>query len=210
MVNNQGTDKLLELFKTPKIIGVVGNPNSGKSNLLYFLVSQLREKYAFNLYTYGLKFSLNEQRIHSVEELEVVRNSIVLIDEVSTIFNIEDRAEKRQIEQSIRLIHHNNNVLVFSALPETYKKFISSKLDAIILKRATIGDAINGSRVKKVITNYRGDELGAAILNIPNDTALVYDGTHYFPVNIPLMREYDSKANNPVILQPKNVSQIVR
>ena len=144
----------------------------------------------------------DEQKIFSVEQLEVIHDSIIIIDEFASMFDIDDRKEKKQIEQTLRLIFHNNNVVLLCGLPENYKKFIASKLDAVIFKRCALTDFINGSRVKKVAFNYRGAELGAAVLNVEKDRAIVYDGTHYHHVNVPYVPEADTKKNNVNVLQP--------
>lgn len=196
-------EKLIDLFKTPKLIGLVGDANEAKSNLLYFAIKTMQAKYNFKLYSFGLRVNLGEQKIYSVEELEVIHDSVIIIDEFASMFDIDDRKEKKQIEQTLRLIFHNNNVVLLSGLPENYKKFIASKLDAIIYKRCALKDAINGSRVKQVMYNYSGPEMGAAMLNIERDMALLYDGVHYTKVTVPFMTEFDTKANNPVLLQEK-------
>lgn len=193
-------EKLLDLFNSPKLIGVIADANEGKSNMLYWAVKALQSRYNFKMYSYGLRVNLGEQKIYSVEELEVIHDSIIIIDEFANLFDIDDRKEKKQIERTLRLIFHNNNVVLLCGLPENYKKFIASKLDAMIFKKCALSDFINGSRVKKVAFNYEGQEQGAAVLNIPVSTAIVYDGVHYTHVNIPLLSEYDTKANNPTIL----------
>ena len=194
---------ILELFASPKLIGLIGDANSGKSNLLYYIVKTLRQEHEFNLYSYGLRVSLGEQKIYSVEELEIISDSIVIIDEFATLFDIDNRKEKRQIEQTLRLIFHNNNVVLFAGLPENYKKFIASKLNAMIFKRCALGDFVNGSRTKTVAIKYKGSELGAAVLNVPKDTALLYDGTHYTHLSVPLIKATDTKASNKPILKRK-------
>lgn len=196
-------EKLIDLFKTPKLIGLVGDANEAKSNLLYFAIQTMQGKYNFKLYSYGLRVSLGEQKIYSVEELEVIHDAVIIIDEFASMFDVDDRKEKRQIEQTLRLIFHNNNVVLLSGLPENYKKFIASKLDAIVYKRCALKDAINGSRVKQVMYNYRGAELGAAMLNVEKNKAILYDGTHYTTVEVPYVESLDTKANNPIILQEK-------
>lgn len=195
-------ERLLDLFKTPKLIGVVADANTGKSNMLYWAIKTMQERYNFKLYSYGLRVNLGEQKIYSVEELEIVRDSIIIIDEFASLFDVDDRKEKKQIERTLRLIFHNNNVVLFSGLPENFKKFIASKLNAVIYKKCALKDFINGSRVKAVAMNYEGQEQGAAVLNIPVQTAIVYDGIHYTHVNIPHMTEFDTKASNANILQP--------
>lgn len=202
---NDNHEKMLSLFTTPKLIGVVGDANSGKSNMLYWIIKALRNNYNFNLYSYGLRVNIvGEQKIFSVEQLEVIHDSIIIIDEFASLFDMDDRKEKRQIEQTLRLIFHNNNVVLFCGVPENYKKFIASKLDAMIFKTCALGDMINGSRVKKVAFNYRGYELGAAVLNVDVSQAIVYDGTHYHKVNIPYISEGDTKAHNLSILKNRS------
>lgn len=195
-------DKIVNLFKAPKLIGLVADANEGKSNLIYWMIKALRDEYKFGLYTFGLRvWVTGEQKIYSVEQLEIIHNSIIIIDEFASMFDIDDRKEKKQIEQTLRLIFHNNNVVLLCGLPENFKKFIASKLDAVIYKRCALGDFINGSRVKKIAFNYRGYELGAAVLNVEVDKAIVYDGQFYHKVSIPYIQEGDTKKNNVSILQ---------
>ena len=195
-------DKLLNLFDSPKLIGVVGDADNGKSNMIYFIIKALRTKYQFNLFTYGLRVNIiGEQKIYDVERLEGIHDSIIIIDEFASLFDIDDRKEKKQIEKTLRLIFHNNNVVLFCGLPENYKKFIASKLDAIVFKRCALSDFINGSRIKKVAFNYSDYEMGAAVFGIAIDKAIVYDGRDYHKVTIPYLNETDTKANNVSILQ---------
>lgn len=197
-------DRLINLFKTPKLIGVIADANNGKSNMLYWVIKTMQKQYSFKMYSYGLRVNLGEQKIYSVEELEVIHNAVIIIDEFANMFDIDDRKEKKQIEKTLRLIFHNNNVVLLCGLPENMKKFIASKFDAMIFKKCSLSDFINGSRVKKVALNYEGQEQGAAVLNIPLDTALVYDGTHYTHVKIPYLADYDTKRDNLSILKEKN------
>lgn len=195
-------DKIINLFKEPKLIGLVADANEGKSNLLYWLIKALRSEYKFNLYSYGLRANVvDERKIYSVEQLEIIYDSVIIIDEFASMFDIDNRKEKKQIEQTLRLIFHNNNVVLLCGLPENFKKFIASKMDAVIYKRCALSDFINGSRIKKIAFNYRGYELGAAVLNVEVDKAIVYDGKFYDKVNIPYVEEGDTKRNNVEILQ---------
>lgn len=197
-------EKLLELFNSPKLIGVVGDADNGKSNMLYFVIKALRANYNFKLYSYGLRVNIvGEQKIYSVEQLEGIHDSIIIIDEFASLFDIDDRKEKKQIEKTLRLIFHNNNVVLLCGLPENYKKFIASKLDAVVFKRCALSDFINGSRIKKVAFNYSDYEMGAAVFDIEISKAIVYDGRDYHKINIPYLNETDTKANNVNILKSR-------
>lgn len=197
-------DYILDLFKEPKLIGLVGDADSGKSNLLYWIIKALREKYNFNLYSYGLRvYVQGEQKIFSVEQLEVIHDSIIIVDEFASLFDVDDRKQKKQIENTLRLIFHRNNVVLFCGVPENYKKFIASKLQAVIYKQSSLGDFINGSRTKTIILNYSGEERGSAMLSLSPDKAIVWDGKHYTKVAVPYIPEGDTKAVNTDILKVK-------
>ncbi len=189
-----------KLFDKPKIIGICANTNEGKSNLIYDLLERLKG-YDFKLYSYGLRNDLKEQKIYSIEELETIENAIIFADEFFTLFDLEDRKKRKLIENSLRLINHNNNVLILSGLPENFKKFISGKLDIIMFKKCTLADFINGSRIKNIFLSYKGKELGSAVLNLKIDEALIYDGTHYDKINVPYYKRYDTKRQNQAIIK---------
>ena len=73
-------------------------------------------------------------------------------------------------------------------------------------KKTTIADFINGSRIKNVLTNYKGNERGAEMLNLKINEALFFDGNHYEVFNVPYLEQYDSKRDNKTILTPKIIS----
>ena len=128
-----------ELFNSPKVIAVIGDINEAKSNLLYHLIEELKKEGIFTLYTYGLKKEVPEAiTIHSIEELEQVRNSIVVLDEIMSLWNLDDKMARRKIEKSLRLIFHNNNILVICAVPENIRKFIAGKINIYFFKKVTI------------------------------------------------------------------------
>ena len=198
------TKKLKDLFNTPKIIGLIGDVNTGKSNALYYFIKLLKEDYNFNLFSYGLRYDLGENKIFSVEELEKIKDSLIVIDEFSSIFDIEDRKKRKLIERTIRLIHHNNNVLILTGLPSNFVKFIASKVSVFIYSKSNINDFINGSKTKEICVSYMGSELGSSILNLPKNQLLVFNGENYSKLNIPYLEEYDSKKSNKLILVKKS------
>ena len=204
---------ITKLFDKPKIIGVIADVNKGKSMTLYHIIESCRAKHEFKLYQYGLRVSpRGAVRVNSIEEIESIENSIVIIDELSSLFDLDNRKVKSMIENSLRLINHNNNVVILAGTPENFKKFVSAKLNVIFYKQATIADFINGSRAKNILMAYRGNERGSAMLNLPVDEALVWDGAHYSKVRIPYYPAFDTKRGNQPILKrvPKSVPNVVR
>lgn len=202
MVNEMISYK--ELFDKPKIIGVVADINQGKSMLLYHILESLALENKFKLFTYGLRLNVKgSKRIYSVKELEGIRDSIIVVDELSSLFDLDNRKVKRSIENTLRLLNHNNNVLVLCGTPENFKKFISAKINVIFYKKTTIADFINGSRLKSVLLQYKGDERGTELLNLKVGEALFFDGQHYTRFDVPYLERYDSKKSNVKIVTPK-------
>ncbi len=202
--------KIESLFNKPKIIGLVGNSNEGKTNLIFYILSELSKKYNFSLSTYGLRIKYpNTKIIHSIEELEQIKNNIIILDEIFSLFDLDNRKIKNQIENTIRLIFHNNNILLLCGVGENFKKFLAAKLHAVIFKKITFRDLINGSAVKYIAMDYKGMEAGSKVLNLEINEALIYDGEHYYKLDIPYLKQFDTKKENKPILI-KNVPKIVR
>lgn len=191
--------KIETLFNAPGIIAIIGDANEGKSNLIYWLIEKLRTK--TNIFTFGLKNSIeNVYKISSVSELEQVQNSVVFIDEMFSLFDVDYRKEKRQIENTIRLLFHKNNVLCLAGLGENFKKFLAAKINMVIFKNITFSDLINGTRIKNMVLGYCEFEKGATQLRLEKNEAIVYNGQHYYKIYIPYLKKYDSKNKNPKIL----------
>lgn len=191
------------LLNKPQVVAIIGDINTGKSNLLYSILEETAKKHKFNLFYYGLRLDFNKvtsQRVYSVREIESIKDSVIIIDELSSLFDLDNRKSKRIIENTLRLINHNNNILLLCGTPENFKKFLSAKLDKVIFKYTTIADCINGSVVKHILTSYKGYELGSEILNLSVGECLLYDGVHYKVLSVPYLKQYDSKKDNKQIL----------
>ena len=200
-----------KLFDKPKIIGLVADADEGKSNLIYHVLDSLSTQYTYKLFTYGLRCKVSHTiEIKSVTELEQIKNSIIIIDEMFSLFDLDNRKSKASIEKTFRLIFHNNNVVLLCGLGENFKKFLSAKLNAVIFKKVTISDLINGSQLKNIVTRCKSVQVGSEIVNLEKSEAIIYDGEHYYDIKIPYLEKYDSKKKNIKILVPKKVTKNVQ
>jgi len=203
------TFEVHKLFIKPRIIGLVGNANEAKSNTIYWILEELSKKFKFNVSVYGLKCTFPDTTpVYSLEEIEQVRDSILFIDEMTSLFDLDNRKSRASIERTLRLIFHNNNVLVLAGLGENFKKFISAKLNVVILKKITIADLINGSTLKNIVLAYKGHERGNNVLNLAINEAIIFDGLHYHKINVPYLSQYDSKKGNVQILCRKSANNV--
>ena len=201
--------KISDYFEKPDIVGIISDVNEGKTNLIYHLIEELKKSCSFNLVTFGLKFEIEDAKtINSLEQLESCRDSLIFLDEFYTLFDLDDRKKKRQIEKTLRLIHHSNNILALVGVPENFKKFISSKIATCFYKKVKINDFINGSNVKGNLISYEGKGMGNKMLNLKRDEVLVFDGD-YRIFNVPYLLKYDSKINNKDIFVEKKRAEKV-
>ena len=205
---NENTRKILSLFDRPKVISLIGSVHSGKSLSFFDFYEKLASVARFSLYTYGFQTDIpGEQKVYGIEELEQISDSVIMLDEVNSLFDLDKRSNKAEVENFLRLIHHRNNVLLLGALPDTMKKFLSNKTDVFIFKKCVIGEFIQGSSAKKAVMGYSGSKegimRGTAVLSVPVDKALVYDGKHYDHLHIDYHAQYDTKAANKPIVELK-------
>jgi hypothetical protein len=196
--------RLLELYTEPRVVGIIGDIGSSKSNTAYFIIDQLLEIYDMNLYTFGLRKKIKGSiAIFQVSELERLRNAIVFLDEANLLLDIENRTKKKKIQEMFQLLAHNNCHVTLISPPNTFKKFLSAKLDAMILHEITIAQCINRSYVADTVQTYSGLERGSTMLSLQRGKAILFDGLHYHPVSIPYMKDADTKKDNPPLLRPK-------
>ena len=202
-------EKIIEIFKEPKIIGIVGDVGEGRSNLVYHIIEGLKQMGEFNFYTYGLINNIKgENKFFSIQELEEIKNSIIFLDEFYTLFDLDNIKIKRKIERTFSLIHNNKNIIVLVGLPKDFNKFISGNIDVIFYKRVTFANFIRGSSVKSEILDYRGLEAGSEDLNLDKNEAIIYDKSHYTKIKIPYLKKFDTKKDNPdLFIQKKFIKK---
>lgn len=192
------------LLNKPKIIGIVANQNEGKTNTLHYIVDIVKDK--AKLYSFGFN-SNHTIAFNSVEEMENIQNSIIMIDEFEQLFNLQDRHKDtiKILERIFRTVTHprNNNIIILSGLGNNYNKFISSRLDSIIFKKLSYDMIVNGSKVKKAINMYRdvGYIKGSTQLNLGKDELLIYDNYKYSVENVKYMSITDTKKDNKDIVK---------
>ena len=192
-----------EIFDGVKVISIIANQNSGKTNMIYHLIDELTKlERKPNIYEYGLRIDLdNVEKVQSLIKLETIRDSVIFIDEFVDLFRLDDRRNKLLVETTIRKIYHNNNILILIGLPENYNKFICGKTHLFGFKAVTIADLINGSKAKEIVMGYCGNERGNYVLDLPKNQILFTDGIDYEKVEIPYMQDYDSKKDNKTIVE---------
>jgi len=173
-----------ELFEKRRIVGIVGNPDVGKTMLVLGKLIELREKYNTPIYCYGveteLEKTLNKKGISFLRSksdiLDMkIKNSIIYIDEFADLFSVQTRdKEQEKIKRFFnRIAHLNNYVIISSAQQGFWNKFMCGVVNCFFVKKIEFSSLVNGTPLKiKVInleftSDYR--------LDIPNNTYYIVD-----------------------------------
>lgn len=181
---------------------LVADRNEGKSHFLYSVISQLNDLYGQNIskVVYGLddEISLNMgcKVLYTPRELERVTNSIIIIDEMNSLFDLDNRNNNRMVEEFFRRLAHKNNKVLLCGLPRDFKKFVCSSAKGYLFKRVSFDDMINGSMLKKIAKEYAGVERGNFDLDIDKDKVLHYDGSKWLKYQVHYNKEFDTKKAN--------------
>ena len=204
--------KIEELFIHPelsylRVIGVVSDPNEGKSNVVKHLIQVFQES-AKNtrLVSFKLPSIPGVHSIHSIIDLERVTNSVIFCDEFADMVDMTNARQRKALFDTVRTINHPeaNNILFLMGMARDFNGKLAGLLNAYIIKSMTIADAVQRSTLHRFVTDYNGGfrvRKGAGTITMPKDVALVHIvGGNTDEVEIPYVKEYDTKLQNkPVV-----------
>jgi hypothetical protein len=194
-----------------RVIGVIADKNQGKSNLLYHMIDII-QKNAPQTQIVGFRLSITPPGVLSLNtlvELSMVHDSVIIIDELKTLVDTDNRTEMRKLMTILQTLYHpyRNNRVILCGLAHNFNGKLSGELEAIIFKQTTLISVVQRSRLDYVLRQFTAE--GEAVKNeftlvMPRDGALIYHPGldkqwHY--VKVPYMRDYDVKASNKPVIQ---------
>jgi hypothetical protein len=145
--------------------------------------------------------------LNSLVELAKIRDSYVIIDELKTIVDTDNRRDMSEFLRLLQTIRHSNNTIIISGLAHNFNGKISGEVDAWIFKQTTIISVVKRSNLDFILKELGDGEQDARVnkyvLAMPKDGALIYHpymtkNWHY--IKIDYLPECDTKLDNlPVI-----------
>lgn len=167
-------------------IGIIGDRHTGKTNLLFNVANNYKGKRKIFLYGYpkeilNPKTKKNFMQIHSLNELELLTNSIVLIDELHKQdgFKFYDTRTNTDIMDVLSTIAHANNTIIFTTqltqfLTKTFDGFINGFL---YTKLSDLDQLKNGSKAKRLLKEFSCHRRGTRTLRLePGEYLQIVDG----------------------------------
>lgn len=194
--------------KSIRVIGVVADKNEGKSNLLYNMIKIMQHE-APETNVVGFRLINNVPGVlmlNSLTELAKIHDSYIIVDELKTIVDMESRGEVNELLRLLQTLYHSNNTIVLCGLAHNFNGKVSGEVEAWILKQTTMISVIQRSNLDYILRELSREgkaHKNKYVLTMPKNGAVVYHpymkkNWHY--IEIPYLREFDTKADNkPVI-----------
>lgn len=198
--------------KSLRVIGVVADKNQGKSNMLYNMIEIIKRD-APETKVVGFRLLVNVPGVltlNSLVELAKIRDSYIIIDELKTIVDMDNRAEVSELLRLLQTLYHSNNILILCGLAHNFNGKISGEVEAWIFKQTTMISVIKRSNLDYVLrelTHEGRAQKNKYVLTMPKNGAVVYHpymskNWHY--IEIPYLPVYDTKADNEPIIKWKD------
>lgn len=210
-------DSLEDLLRdrSLRVIGVIADKNQGKTNLLCNII-EITRKLAPDTHIVGFRLPVNIPGVlylNTLTELSKVQNSLIIIDELKTLVDLDNRTEVRILMSILQTLYHpqRNNTVFLCGLAHNFNGKISGELEAVIFKQTTLISVIQRTNIDYILRSLRSE--GKASKNeytlvMPKETALIYHPRmqkEWHCIDIPYLEEYDVKrSNEPVIKWSKD------
>jgi len=195
--------------KSIRVIGVVADKNQGKSNLLYNIIMTLKQD-APETQVVGFRLFAKIPGVlylNTLTELAKVRDSYIIIDELKTIVDTDNRRETNIFLEILQTLYHSNNTVVVSGLAHNFNGKLSGELEVIIFKQTTLISIIKRSNLDYILRSLRHEGRASKneyVLSMPINGALVYHPNmkknwHY--ITVPYIAQTDTKKDNEPIVK---------
>lgn len=158
-------------------VGLIGDRQTAKTNLGFYLLSKYKGKRKIYLYGYP-KVVINPktkkpyETIHTLNDLEMLTDSIIFIDELQKHNGFKFYINKTNflILDTLSTLAHNNNTILFSTqLTQFINKAFDGFIDGFVYTRLTdLGQLKNGSKAKRLLEGFSCNRIGNKTLRLAN------------------------------------------
>ena len=149
------------------VVAVLGDKNSGKTNLMFYLASKYRGSKTKYLYGYP-KVIEGFRPLNTLYELANVTDGVILMDELQNHIAFYQTRMNETFLKLLSAIAHNGNTLIFTT---PMSQFITKTLDCFIdgfcyTKIKDLHTLKNGSKAKRNLQNFSHPRLNEWCLGI--------------------------------------------
>ncbi len=194
--------KLKEIFKGARLVALAGEKNTGKTNNLVSLIVEYRKKKPdVPIYVYGMPVMVVKylkkygiQEISSLNHLVHKKDCILIIDEFQKL-KLNDRRYKSDLNEFIDFVYHDNVYVILSSPNiREFNTVIGGIFEKWLLKSVRPDKCINGSQLKKVIEDYKGNYKSLGAISVPVNELLVINESKEYIIKCKYIKEADTKT----------------
>lgn len=191
------------VFKNSRIVGLAGSKSTGKTNNLVSMIVEYRLSnpdtpiYVFGIEQGVMRYlkSIGIKEISSLRHLHNKRDCIIIIDEFQML-ELNTPKYRRVLNAFIDFIYHTNCYVIFSS-PQIreFNTIIGSVIETWLLKSIKTDQCINGSQLKKVVSEYKGKYEALGCLTVPVDELLLVNGEEEITIPCEYISDADDKKS---------------
>ena len=195
---------LKQVFQNARIVGLVGEKHTGKTNNLVAMIIDYRKKNKeVPIYVYGMPQSVmeyldrfNVKEISSLKQLVYKKDCIIILDEMQKL-NLNDRRYKDQLNEFVDFVYHNNVYVILSSPNiREFNSVIGGVIEKWLLKNVRIDMCVNGSQLKGVVEEYKGSRKQLGAVKVEPDEILLVNQDEERVIHCPYIKEVDTKQKN--------------
>lgn len=158
--------KRIDLDKV-RTVGVLGDRDFGKTSIVFDLLRNYKGKREIILYSYP-DTSFKYRQIHTLQELELLTNSIVFMDELQKHIKFYQKRTSDEFLELLSIIAHNGNTLIFTT---PMSQFITKALDCFIdgfvyVRISDLEQLKNGSKAKRLLQSFSSERISRRTLRL--------------------------------------------
>ena len=150
-----------------KVVSILGDTNSGKTNLAFHLLREYKGNR--QIYLLGYPKQVDDFiMLSDFNDIFQLTDSIIFMDEIHRFIKLYDKRANQALLELISLFSHNNNTLIMTTqLSQFITKSVEAFIDGWCLTRIKdIKTLKNGSKPKRIVqtaTHYKCNQWSLAL-----------------------------------------------
>lgn len=174
----QTTDSVFNIdLDNTDSVAVVGDRNSGKTNLAFYLMNTYKGKRNKYLYGYPIRIE-GYKSIATWGDLLKVTNSIIFIDEIQRYIRIYDKRANNELMGLLSFLAHQNNTIIFTTqLSQFITKGVEASIQTWLIKQLDLLSLKNGCKIKRILREIANPKITDKGISLYVNEFIAYDST---------------------------------
>ena len=158
-------------------IAIVGDRNSGKTNLAFYLMNNYKGSRTKYLYGYPKNIK-GYHNIRTWGDLLKISDSIIFIDEIQRYIPLYEKKANHEFMELLSFLSHQNNTLIFTTqLSQFITKGVEASIQTWFIKQLDIMGLKNGCKIKRILQETASPQITKRGMNISVNQYIAHDET---------------------------------